>query len=169
MSESAGTFRAAAWMDSALRATWGLPWLLRFLVALAIPLLLWLLSSTPRDAQGAGATSAFFHNGAHVVAYVGLSGSLWLLQARDRARPWGAALAVLCAVTYGLVDELHQRAVPGRACSIADLLTDSVGAALGVALLGWRGIPRWQGGGGCVLALLLLAVGSVGLATFGPW
>lgn len=169
MSVSAGPSRPAAWVDAVLRAIWDLPWLLRLVFALAIPATLWVLSSGPRDSQGGGATRAFLHNGAHVVAYVALAGTLWLLQARDRARPWGAALAVLCAVTYGLVDELHQRSVPGRACSIADLLTDSVGAVLGVAVLGWRRTSPCHGRGSWVVLLLVLAVGSVGLATFGPW
>ena len=43
--------------------------------------------------------------------------------------PW--AIATLYAAT----DELHQLFVPGRACSITDVCIDSVGAAVGVAVM----------------------------------
>ena len=43
--------------------------------------------------------------------------------------PW--AIGTLYAAT----DELHQLFVPGRACSITDVCIDSVGAAVGVAVM----------------------------------
>jgi VanZ family protein len=44
---------------------------------------------------------------------------------------------------YGLVDEIHQRYVPGRTASPGDLLADAIGAMLGACLVGlllasWR-------------------------------
>jgi len=36
-------------------------------------------------------------------------------------------IAVLIALAYGISDELHQLFVPGRACTISDVLIDAVG------------------------------------------
>ncbi len=41
-------------------------------------------------------------------------------------------LAFLIAFAYGGTDELHQYFVPGRQCSLWDLLADGLGAGLGV-------------------------------------
>ncbi len=50
--------------------------------------------------------------------------------ATDRLR----LLSLALAAAYGLSDEFHQAFVPGRDPSVADLLTDVVGAALALAL-----------------------------------
>ncbi len=55
------------------------------------------------------------------------------LTAPGRSRWWAALVAVALASTYGVADELHQAFVPGRLCDPADWLTDTLGAALGVA------------------------------------
>ena len=92
---------------------------------------------------------ALVHNAMHVVAYGLVAGSAWLAWsrapagARQRLRSTGAwALGAL----YGVVDELHQAYVPGRDCSMFDVLSDFAGAALAVALL--RGVvgvsKRWR-------------------------
>lgn len=39
-------------------------------------------------------------------------------------------LAVVLSVLYGVSDEIHQFFVPGRSCSVFDLLADFVGAAI---------------------------------------
>ena len=46
-------------------------------------------------------------------------------------------LGALCAVAYGLTDELHQYVVPGRHCSLHDVFADAFGAfaAYGVGCL----------------------------------
>ncbi len=36
-------------------------------------------------------------------------------------------LAVLIAILYGITDEIHQLFVPGRFCSLEDILVDSIG------------------------------------------
>jgi len=41
-------------------------------------------------------------------------------------------LTVLVTVVFGLTDEIHQAFVPGRFASVADLVFDSIGAAVGV-------------------------------------
>lgn len=61
--------------------------------------------------------------------------------------PQGAAPAVgilvalwAVALSYGVLDELHQARVPGRAASAYDVLVDATAALLGMALY-----RRWQG------------------------
>ena len=51
--------------------------------------------------------------------------------------------AVLCAILYGLADELHQAYVPGRDASVWDVAADGVGAcAVGLFLILWTDRPR---------------------------
>ena len=75
---------------------------------------------------------------------------------------------MLIASLYGVVDELHQSYVPGRMCSFADFASDAVGAALAIVIL--RGIT---GAGsrsrGVATALLLVATGTIAVATFAGW
>jgi VanZ family protein len=56
------------------------------------------------------------------------------------AWPWPAALIPLAiCVGYALLDEFHQSFVPSRGASLGDVLIDSGGAAIGLALLwGWH-------------------------------
>lgn len=61
-----------------------------------------------------------------------------------RARPGAAAwLAAGLAVLYGVSDELHQYAVPGRTPSLGDLGADFVGASLAALLA--RALPGRRG------------------------
>jgi VanZ family protein len=80
----------------------------------------------------------------HALAYLGLGAlaafGLWPARAwRSRLAAWGLA------VSYGALDELHQRLVPGRSCSGWDLLADALGAALGVACVAALA-TRWHSG-----------------------
>jgi len=43
--------------------------------------------------------------------------------------------SLLIVIVYALTDELHQYYVPGRAFEISDLLIDTFGAMIGIALL----------------------------------
>ena len=51
---------------------------------------------------------------------------------RPAARKW--LLAVLLAGLYGATDEYHQSFVAGRGAAAADVLIDTLGAAIGVAV-----------------------------------
>ncbi|MCU0668623.1 MAG: VanZ family protein [Myxococcota bacterium] len=84
-----------------------------------------LSSGTPRLLPE-GWLSSLVHNAGHAVIF----GVLALLAARalgtgPRAQWAGFAIAVL----YGATDEWHQSHVPGRTASIADWVTDAIGAA----------------------------------------
>ena len=43
-------------------------------------------------------------------------------------------LAIIIALCYGALDELYQRAVPGRMCDLFDFITDCAGALVGIFL-----------------------------------
>jgi VanZ family protein len=43
------------------------------------------------------------------------------------------ALAILALATFGLLDEAHQRWVPGRVASLGDWTADVIGATIGLA------------------------------------
>lgn len=72
----------------------------------------------------------------HAVLYFGFGGLLiWALRTtkfKDTAHI--EYIAFMCAVLYGLSDEIHQLFVPGREFSIFDLLADAVGAAVGIVI-----------------------------------
>jgi len=52
--------------------------------------------------------------------------------------------ALLLAVVYGSLDEVHQMYVPGRSPDIYDALADSLGASL---FVGWAWLTAWKGEG----------------------
>lgn len=73
---------------------------------------------------------------AHVTEYAILA----LLVARALARPARALDVVLAAALafcafHAMLDEWHQSFVPSRVASVADVLLDAFGAALGLALV----------------------------------
>jgi VanZ family protein len=49
--------------------------------------------------------------------------------------PGGYSLPVLITVLYGISDEVHQGFVPSRDSEVKDILSDAVGALLGVVLI----------------------------------
>jgi VanZ family protein len=114
--------------------------------------------------------ASWLHNGAHVVAYAALGSALVLAGPGQMARTggWWWLGSWALATVYGGVDEWHQSWVPGRTASLADLLSDALGAALGVALV--HAARAWDRRQAIRLSALLLAgLASVTLATFGPW
>ena len=134
--------------------------------------LLWWSSSREPDLTPASNLRAFLHNGMHVIAYGGLCGAflLWLDPAPTIGDVrWGAAgLSWLLSVAYGIVDEVHQSFVPGRVCSVVDVLSDAFGAALAIALLG-SCLSRSRVCNVALGACLVGSFASVAMATWGPW
>lgn len=54
---------------------------------------------------------------------------------------WSAAAAAWAIATvYGVTDEFHQSFVPHRSSDLADLVADSLGAAVAVGVIGASGI-----------------------------
>ena len=43
-------------------------------------------------------------------------------------------LAMLIGLSYGVSDEIHQYFVPGRSCSLWDILADAIGAGIGACV-----------------------------------
>jgi len=72
---------------------------------------------------------------AHACEYAILSALVWRALARKRAAMVAAAWTVAWALTYAALDELHQRFVPGRTCSLEDWSVDLVGIVLALAVL----------------------------------
>ncbi|HJL14865.1 MAG TPA: VanZ family protein [Sandaracinaceae bacterium LLY-WYZ-13_1] len=97
---------------------------------------IWLASSLSLPAMPVD-DFPFRDKGIHLVEY----GVLGLLLAHAAFRTWPrhhplrtAALAVLIAVLWGLLDEIHQAFVPGRSSEALDLVADTLGATLGAAV-----------------------------------
>lgn len=83
----------------------------------------------------AGAIERFVRKGAHMTEFAILALLLfgWLCRWQiSRLRK--AAAATILAVLYACSDEFHQLFVPGRAGSVRDVLVDSAGIVLGMAL-----------------------------------
>jgi|KBSSwiStaDraftv2_1062776.scaffolds.fasta_scaffold333901_2 VanZ family protein len=134
------------------------------------PLLAWLL---PWLAPSSIAViHGLLRKTAHVTEYAVLAALWWRALARSGARPARAAwLTLLIGVTVAAVDETHQSWLPSRTGSIRDVLIDTAGVALAVALagLGWRraadavtGVLLWVGLAGGLLALVLALAAGVG-------
>lgn len=105
-----------------------------------LPLLLWLAgmvaaTSIPGDRLPAVKVPGI-DKAAHVLMYGGLA---FLLQRELRGglkRPLSRPLllAAFFCLAYGLLDEVHQLAIPKRTFSLGDLAADAVGIAIGLAI-----------------------------------
>jgi len=83
----------------------------------------------------------------HAGEYAVLAALLaWALGSSRRTPLRSFALALAAAALFGASDELHQRLVPGRDSSLADLAADVAGAALGaLAVVRLRRAARRSG------------------------
>lgn len=77
----------------------------------------------------------FIRKGAHFFSYF-VIGFFWLLGLRKRVRhEWlTILLAVLLSIGYASFDELRQSFNPGRTALMADVLLDTAGAVVGIAM-----------------------------------
>lgn len=77
----------------------------------------------------------FVRKSAHVTEYAVLAALLLRgLRAGAKARVWWATLALVAAVVYAALDEFHQSFVASRTASPRDVLIDSCGALIGLAV-----------------------------------
>ena len=67
----------------------------------------------------------------HTCAYIPLAYLLYLSVQRSGVRKYVFVLAFGIAFLYGITDELHQSAVPGRDAALGDVAADTLGAFLG--------------------------------------
>lgn len=83
----------------------------------------------------------FVRKNAHFFAYLILGVLVRFALGRSGVRGRkGIAIAFAVCVLYATSDEIHQLYVPGRSGQVSDVLIDSAGAALGLAL--YLGISR---------------------------
>ena len=133
------------------------------------PLLDWLLPWA--SAAHIAALHALIRKTAHVTEY-GVLAALWFI-ALTRERRWSARraawLAILVAIAWASLDELHQATVPSRTPSVGDVGFDAAGAVIAASLarVGWRQAIRrlttallWTAAaGGTVIIAVNLASG----------
>ena len=101
------------------------------------------------DEEAAQGLHTFVRKSAHMAEYAMLGMALCSLlfysadkgYIRMRARRQPAALALSGAFLYAVTDEIHQYFVPGRGPAVKDVLIDTAGAAIGIALI-WCA-ARW--------------------------
>jgi VanZ family protein len=83
----------------------------------------------------------FVRKNAHFFAYLILGVLVRFALGRSVVRGRkGIAIAFAVCVLYAISDEIHQLSVPGRSGQVSDVLIDSAGAALGLAL--YLGVGR---------------------------
>ncbi len=136
---------------------------------------IWLLSSSPSKAPGGSAAWGWAANLTHAALFGVLA--LWGALLAPRQGGWPvldrrASLGLLGLVfAYGLLDELHQAAVPGRDASLLDLFTDLSGAisVLGVARYAGRADASERGLATLLGSGILLCGLCAALATWLPF
>lgn len=98
-------------------------------------MLLHLHMDDERVREIAGAIEYFVRKGAHMTEYAILAILIYVWLGRWQfSRLRESCIAVVFTILYACSDEIHQLFVAGRAGMISDVLVDSVGAVLGLAL-----------------------------------
>ena len=106
-----------------------------FRIVNATGLLLRLHIDEARLREIAGAIEHFVRKGAHMTEYAILAVLIYLWLGRwQLTRLRAACIAAVSAIAYACSDEIHQLFVAGRAGMVSDVLIDSAGAVLGLAL-----------------------------------
>lgn len=108
-----------------------------------LPLLAWMavifyFSHQPKvSLPSYGVWDLLVKKGAHMAAYA-------LLALLARRAGLGLGPAAILAALYAASDEFHQTFIPGRNGTVADVLIDLVGVALGLLLHPWleRRLPQ---------------------------
>lgn len=106
---------------------------LAFLLALAIPLALLVGGAQP---FAVGLVPAPWDKLAHMAVYAVLACAIGF--ASRRRGPSAMLIGFVGALLVGVLDEMSQMQLPGRAAEFDDLVADAVGAALGTVVLAVR-------------------------------
>ena len=71
----------------------------------------------------------------HFIVYAALSSAIFgsIIKSKNNHNK-ALFISIFLSALYGLSDEFHQSFVPGRECSLLDLLADFLGAAFGAAI-----------------------------------
>jgi hypothetical protein len=120
-------------MGLSLRRVQRLARWLAVLLAVALPLALWIGGAQP---FAVGLVGAPWDKLAHMAVYAVLACAIGFASGRHGAS--ALVLGFVGAMLVGLVDEASQLRLPGRSAEVDDLVADAVGAALGVSVLAVR-------------------------------
>jgi len=117
---------------------------LRALAPLALMGLIYFLSAQPDLDSGLGTLDLVLRKLAHATEYALLT-LLWAWALRPATR-WNVPIAALLAVLYAVSDEFHQTFVEGRHGVPTDVLVDSAGVVIAIALLRYHRALRTTAG-----------------------
>ena len=117
---------------------------LRALAPLALMALIFFLSAQPDLDSGLGTLDVVLRKLAHATEYALLT-LLWAWALRPATR-WNVLAAAMIAVLYAASDEFHQTFVEGRHGSPVDVLVDSAGVLIAIALLRYHRALRTTAG-----------------------
>jgi VanZ family protein len=117
---------------------------LRALAPLALMALIFFLSAQPDLDSGLGTLDLVLRKLAHATEYALLT-LLWAWALRPATR-WNVLAAAMIAVLYAASDEFHQTFVEGRHGSPVDVLVDSAGVLIAIALLRYHRALRTTAG-----------------------
>lgn len=110
--------------------------LLRFLPALGWAGGIFYVSDQPTLPEVPGLASTITSILGHFTVYFVLAILLWWALGALALSPWQrVTIAFAGTVLYGISDEWHQSFVPGRQPDVLDVITDAIGAAVGLALI----------------------------------
>jgi VanZ family protein len=117
---------------------------LRALVPLALMALIFVLSAQQDLDSGLGTLDLILRKAAHATEYALLT-LLWAWALRPATR-WNVVAAAVLSVLYAASDEYHQTFVEGRTGALGDVLIDSAGVVIALALLRYHRALRTTAG-----------------------
>lgn len=114
--------------------------LLFWLPAVVWAALIFTLSATPNLSFGQGPADFLIRKTGHLLTYMVLSCLVYTALQKSWKPTWDkqtAFKAALISVAYAITDEIHQSTIPTRHGSLVDVLIDTAGVGLGLAVVGW--------------------------------
>ena len=99
---------------------------LSWIVTIVGAILIFYISSLTSPAKGIPTTN-LIPILYHILAFFSFTFFLLISSLKGRIKPKFLTIAILIAITYAILDELHQFFVPGRSCALQDVFLDSVG------------------------------------------